>query len=245
MQKIRDCYTLSKRNEVTSLNCDEIFKIKLALSSLSNSVIMCPMIAHVYIKPATEDDTWTHFKRGVPVAVLHHDIDRIITSVQFCLADPYSGFAIWRESLSDLSKYKATQNNFHTFELLSKQGYMAGVKFPSEDGPCNFLRNVQDSIPKSSNTELTFSKVMVASPFLRRLRREGDSHSSMRKKINKDEISTPCMFTHVTSATMIKRKTKSRESSRLPKDTKSNKFTKNPGAPSPLLRKQNSTNVCF
>lgn len=192
-----NCNTLPRSSDNIRIKDQELFKIKLALSSLTNSVILCPMVANLYTQSPTDDETWTYFKRGVPGIILNHNMERTVTSVQLCLADPDSGFAIWRETLFISSDYKATQKNFHTFKMASNNNCMAGIRFPLDEGANIFLREVISNIPKVT-LESNISPVQAQKS---KSSRKGTSF--MKKKISKEEISKPCMFTHVTSTTVM------------------------------------------
>lgn len=167
----------------------ELFKIKLALSSLTNSVLICPVVATLYTQSTADNETWNCCKRGAPGLILSHNTDREVISCHLCIADPESGFALWREKLLPASEYKATQKNFHTFKLLSDgvENTMAGIRFPSDESACIFLRDVLGHIPKEG--------VHPDSPNSNKL----SSRKSIKNKIKKSEISQPCMFKHVTS----------------------------------------------
>jgi WH1 domain. len=174
----------------------ELFKIKLALSSLTNSVVICPVVATLYTLSTSDNETWNCCKRGAPGLILTHNSDREIICCQLCIADPESGFALWRENLMISSDYKASQKNFHTFNLISDgvNNKMAGIRFPSDESACTFLRDVLESIPKEG--------VCPDSPTTKKER------SKVTKKIKKSEISQPCMFKHVTSINNMKQKDK-------------------------------------
>ena len=220
--------TLPRKNDVR-IKDQELFKIKLALSSLTNSVVLCPMVANLYTQSPTDDETWTYFKRGVPGIILNHDIDRTVIAVQLCLADPDTGFAIWREALLNTSDYKATQKNFHTFKMTSNNNCMAGIRFPLDEGANIFLREVLVNIPKVSYEP---KKSDVPDHKSKSLRKGG---SSIKKKISKEEISKPCMFTHVTSATVMNKvNDSSKQKSRSLKAKLSGKSNKYSGSGSSL-----------
>ena len=188
MDDVNDCHMLGRSGDNEKVKDNELFKIKLVLSSLANTIVLCPMVADLYTKSSTDNETWTYYKSGVPGIILNSDIDRVVISVQLCLADRDSGFATWRETLLNTSDYKATQNNFHTFKMTSQKNCMAGLKFPHHEGANIFLREILGNIsnlPDGSN----FSNVPL---------RESNV---TKKKICKAEISTPCMFTHVAGFT--------------------------------------------
>lgn len=195
--------TSTNLNNNSRIKDEEIFKIKLALSSLTNTVVVCPMIATLYTQSPSDDETWSCFKRGVPGLILSHDGNREVTCVQICIADAHSGFALWRETLLESSNYKSTQGNFHTFKLLSSSDdvdetkNMAGIRFPTEESGRVFLNDVLSNIPKGD--------VRPESS----LNTKGSRKFSL-KKIRKDEISTPCMFRHVTTSLQNKNRDRSK-----------------------------------
>ena len=194
----------STDNAVFHIEDHQIFKIKLALSSLSNSVIVCPMMVNMYTMSTQDDDeTWTHFKKGVPVVIMNKSIvDNIITSVNICLADPHSGFALWKEALQPTSKYKATQKNFHTFHIASSDLLMAGIRFPVSNLAEIFLKDVLVNVDKLENRSYSLTDLAQGE---RDVRSEKKTDFASRKKILKTQISRPCMFTHVTSAIEVKK----------------------------------------
>ena len=185
-----------ENNVIVRLKDAEMFKIKLCLSSLTNTVVICPVLCSIYVKNDMDDvinddvtsDSWTFMKRGAPCMVLIHDLNRDVCASQICVADPDSGFAVWRESVDKKCDYKLSEKNFHTFRLKdSEKGNMAGIIFPSIEYSNIFLKDVLSNLP---------DETVVAC-------REGSPKSIERrrstKKLKKNEISSPCMFTHVSS----------------------------------------------
>jgi len=190
----------------------ELFKIKLALSSLTNSVIISPVIATLYTQSTKDDETWNCCKRGAPGLIVSHNSDREVVNCQLCIADTDSGFAIWRESILPKSEYKASQKNFHTFNLISDgvDNKMAGIRFPSDESACGFLKDVLDNIPKEG--------VRADSPVSNKSRKQS-------KKIKKSEISQPCMFKHVTSVNNMKSRDKSQSMKVQSTKSKTSKYS--------------------
>lgn len=203
---------------------NELFKIKLALTSLTNTVVVCPYIATLYTQSPTDIETWTCFKRGAPGLIVSHNVDKEVTGCQICIADPDSGFAIWRETLCENSDYKASQRNFHTFNLLSsgEENTMAGIRFPSDESARVFFRDVLENIPKEANIQ----PESPASPLSKSTKR-------LSKKIRKCEISSPCMFQHVTSS--INNRARERSKSTINNNnTSKDKINKHSGSGSSL-----------
>lgn len=183
--------------------CDtELFKIKLSFSSLTNRVVVCPVVANLYSWKPSDIETWNYFKTGVPVLVIVHDGQTTSgknTQMQLCIVDRKNGFATWRENITESSEYRMSQRNFHTMKLSSpkEEGEMAGLKFPSEDIAAVFYKDVQCNIPAEE------AEMQVQQSPKHTDKRKGnkgkDNPSRNSKRLSKDDISSPCMFTHVTS----------------------------------------------
>ncbi|XP_028409151.1 uncharacterized protein LOC114531731 [Dendronephthya gigantea] len=174
------------------LTSQELFKVKLSLSCLSNRVTVCPVQAKLYL---LKGETWNHFKTGVAAVIFNtgESGDRNPKGVKLCLVELESGFASWNEDLSDNSQYKAQDTKFHTLMLQNNNGAnMAGLQFEDEGAASLFLKEIIDSIEelKSSNNTLELSKLEISS------RKE---KAKKFRKLKKSEISTPCLFTHVTN----------------------------------------------
>ena len=174
------------------LTTQELFKIKLSLSCLSNRVTVCPVQAKLYL---LKEETWKHFKTGVAAVIFNTGEcgDRNPKGVKLCLVELESGFASWKEDLSDSSQYKAQDTKFHTLVLQNNNGAnMAGLQFEDEGAASLFFKEIIDSIEelKSANNATELSKLELSS------RRE---KAKKFRKLKKSEISTPCLFTHVTN----------------------------------------------
>ena len=198
VRRVSVFYTMS--DSTVRVSDEQIFKIKLSLSSLSTSVILCPMLTSLYTKTTSrDDDTWIYLKKGVPGIILNHGTTSNKTtttghfSVELGLADPTTGFLLWKESVCVTSQYRSSQKNFHTFK--TSEDTMAGLKFPLDEGANIFLHDVVRCIGSMSPvTDVVVTKKNdTNSKKTLRMRRENS------KQRNKIDISTPCMFSHVTS----------------------------------------------
>lgn len=179
-------------NHSTRLTSQELFKVKLSLSCLSNRVTVCPVQAKLYL---LKGDSWKLHKTGVAAVILNTGEcgDRNPKGVKLSLVELESGFPSWNEDLSDSSQYKAQDTKFHTLVLNNNNGAgMAGLQFEEEGAASLFLKEIIDSIDelKSSNNVTELSKLEISS------RKE---KVKKFKKLKKSEISTPCLFTHVTN----------------------------------------------
>lgn len=179
-------------DENVRLSTQELFKVKLSLSCLSNRVTVCPVQAKLYL---LKGEAWTHFKTGVAAVIFNTGEcgDRNPKSVKLCLVELESGFSSWNEDLSDSSHYKAEDNTFHSLVLQNNNGAnMAGLQFSEEGAASLFLKEILDSIDelKSAKYATELTKLEISS------RKE---KAKKFRKLKKSEISTPCLFTHVTN----------------------------------------------
>ncbi len=178
----------------------EIFKIKLSFSSLTNSVVVCPVVANLYSWKPSDTETWNYCKTGVPVLVIVHDaqMSSKIKQTQLCIVDRSNGFATWRENITEQSEYKMSQRNFHTIKLSQpkEEGEMVGIKFPGDEIAAVFFKDVQCNMPEVTEPETELSPKHTSSK--KKSIKQKDSQKLL-KKLNKEDISSPCMFTHVTS----------------------------------------------
>lgn len=179
-------------NYSTRLSNQELFKVKLSLSCLSNRVIVCPVQAKLYL---LKGDSWKLYKTGVAAVILNTGEcgDRNPRGVKLSLVELESGFPSWNEDLSDNSQYKAHDTKFHTLVLNNNNGAgMAGLQFEEEGAASLFLKEIIDSIGelKTSKYATDLSKLEISS------RKE---KAKKFRKLKKSEISTPCLFTHVTN----------------------------------------------
>lgn len=192
--------TVSDEALSEKLSEKDIFKIKLSLSCLSNRVVVSGTTAVLYFwqppSPESPSNQWTYSLSGVPVLVISSGDsgDRNPRGVYVGLVERESGFATWKETITANSNYREQQKNFHTLALSTGDGTMAGIRFNCEDSANTFLKSVIDAVEENSTA--------ASAPELNKL----STHTSKERlkkfrKLKKVEISTPCLFSHVTSIT--------------------------------------------
>ena len=179
----------------------DIFKIKLSLSCLSNRVVVCGALANLYLwqPPSIEcpSNKWTFVRTGVPVLVISTGDSgaRNPKGVHLSLVERDSGFTTWKETLTSCSNYKEQQKNFHTLTIAANgAGTMAGFRFNCTEAASIFLKDVETAVQEML--------LCTSAPELNKL--EGSTSKERFKKfrkLKKVEISTPCLFSHVTSIT--------------------------------------------
>lgn len=192
--------TLSDDALSEKLSDKDVFKIKLSLSCLSNRVVVCATTASLYHwQPPTLErpsNQWSLDRKGVPVLVISTGDSgaRNPKGVHLSLVERDSGFATWKETLTSSSNYREQQKNFHTLMLSNGDGTMAGFRFNCEEAASVFLRDVEAAVQEHLSA--------TSAPELNKLP-SSTSRERLKKfrKLKKVEISTPCLFSHVTSIT--------------------------------------------
>lgn len=192
--------TLSEEALGERLTEKDIFKIKLSLSCLSNRVVVCGATASLYFwqPPSLESPSnqWTLARSGVPVLVISTGDcgARNPKGVYLSLVERDSGFATWKETLTSSSNYREQQKNFHTLMLSSGDGTMAGFRFNCEEAANSFLKDVEAAVEEALTA--------ASAPELNKLQTSNGKEKVKKfRKLKKVEISTPCLFSHVTSIT--------------------------------------------
>ena len=192
--------TLSDEALGERLTEKDIFKIKLSLSCLSNRVVVCGATASLYFwqPPSLESPSnqWTLARSGVPVLVISTGDcgARNPKGVYLSLVERDSGFATWKETLTSSSNYREQQKNFHTLMLSNGDGTMAGFRFNCEEAANAFLKDVEAAVEEALTA--------ASAPELNKLQTSNGKEKVKKfRKLKKVEISTPCLFSHVTSIT--------------------------------------------
>lgn len=190
--------TLSDEALGERLTEKDIFKIKLSLSCLSNRVVVCGATASLYFwePPSLESPSnqWTLARSGVPVLVISTGDSggRNPKGVYLNLVERDSGFATWKEALTTSSNYREQQKNFHTLMLSNGDGTMAGFRFNCEEAANSFLKDVEAAVQEVLTA--------ASAPELNKLQPNTSKERFKKfRKLKKVEISTPCLFSHVTS----------------------------------------------
>ncbi|KAJ7337934.1 hypothetical protein OS493_008093 [Desmophyllum pertusum] len=174
------------------ISAKDVFKIKLSLSCLSNRVVVCGTTASLYLwrPPSIErpSNQWTLERSGVPVLVISTGDSgaRNPKGVHVSLVEQDSGFCDMERDANLEFKLQRT-----TKEL----SYVDALKWRRDNEAANvFLKDVETAV----------QEVLAAAsaPELNKLP-SSSSRERLKKfrKLKKVEISTPCLFSHVTSIT--------------------------------------------
>lgn len=110
---------VSDSNVIDCIYSGEFLKIKITNLSISFQVYVCPSLANLYENVNKSD--WRLKYTGVPVLI--HDKgsarSRNLPRVTFILAERGSCFALWQDTIDNLSAYRVAGPAFHTMCLSS------------------------------------------------------------------------------------------------------------------------------
>lgn len=144
---------------------------------------------------------WELSRTGIPVIIFDKGETkaRDKRQLQICLAERGTGFVLWKDIIDNLSDYSAHHPCFHTLYLSCDHRKMAGLSFDSQSAAQQFHEQIEtltsDPLnialtgPKKSNKKLKFLKKQMSI----------NANASNYKLPKKCDISSPCLFQHVTN----------------------------------------------
>ena len=159
---------------------DPVQKIKLNLSSQTNTALVLPTIVSLYTQELSNGELWSYFMKGVLCFIVTSDAEKKTFSSTICYCRSRYGYS-QIQPLSRSVHYRATQKNFHTFHFKDQHYLLAGQRFLNEPTANRFLTLVLNNLPKSD----------LPKEIVQKTRKKSTS-----RKVSKEEISTSCMFQH-------------------------------------------------
>lgn len=187
--------------EETSLGTEvsdvERQQIESFLSGLGTEIYVSSSMANLYQAAGVKSKKdWHLTYTGVPVLMYDKGSakSRCAPRVTFVLAERGTCFALWKDTIDNLSSYKVSGKAFHTMCLSTDHSRVIGFSFDSNEAAMEFWENVERL---TSNPE----NISLSAP--------GRKRKSMKNKRvkakplpPKSQISLPCQFAHVTNVTM-------------------------------------------
>uniref|UniRef100_A0A182TS98 WH1 domain-containing protein n=1 Tax=Anopheles melas TaxID=34690 RepID=A0A182TS98_9DIPT len=154
-------------------------------------VYVSSSLANLYERVGKED--WRLVFTGIPV--LLHDKgstrSRCTPRVSFVLAERGTCFALWKDTIDNLSDYKVAAAAFHTMCLSADHRKMIGFSFDSNQAAREMWVRVEEL---TSNPE----NIALSAPGRKRKTQKRAKPIVLPPK---SQISQPCQFNHVTSVT--------------------------------------------
>ncbi|XP_058166946.1 serine/threonine-protein kinase pakB [Anopheles ziemanni] len=166
-------------------------QIESFFSGLGTEVYVSSSLANLYERVGKED--WRLVFTGIPV--LLHDKgstrSRCTPRVTFVLAERGTCFALWKDTIDNLSDYKVAAAAFHTMCLSADHRQVIGFSFDSNQAAREMWVRVEEL---TSNPE----NIALSAPGRKR---KTPKRAKPIVLPPKSQISQPCQFNHVTSVT--------------------------------------------
>ncbi|EAA12473.4 AGAP007736-PA [Anopheles gambiae str. PEST] len=166
-------------------------QVESFFSGLGTEVYVSSSLANLYERVGKED--WRLVFTGIPV--LLHDKgstrSRCTPRVSFVLAERGTCFALWKDTIDNLSDYKVAAAAFHTMCLSADHRKVIGFSFDSNQAAREMWVRVEEL---TSNPE----NIALSAPGRKRKTQKRAKPIVLPPK---SQISQPCQFNHVTSVT--------------------------------------------
>lgn len=167
-------------------------QVESFFSGLGTEVYVSTSLANLYESIGKED--WRLVYTGIPV--LLHDKgctrSRCTPRVSFVLAERGTCFALWKDTIDNLSDYKVAAAAFHTMCLSADHRKVIGFSFDSNQAAREMWVRVEELISNPEN-------IALSAPGRKRKSKKTSSKPIVLPP--KSQISQPCQFHHVTSVT--------------------------------------------
>lgn len=183
-------------------------------SSRGTKVFVCSCLANLYFNQNSpyvpqKQVQWELIVTGIPVVVMDcgETRSRSVRQLQIILAERGTGFTLWKEVITDFSRYEEAERTFHTLMTSSEPARLAGLSFDDAFSAAKFYQHVKalsnENLDLNSNSNSSKKK---ADKYNKQRRHSfvggaSNGHIGGAKKgiLRKAEISTPVCFKHITS----------------------------------------------
>ncbi|XP_055541824.1 uncharacterized protein LOC129727737 isoform X2 [Wyeomyia smithii] len=166
-------------------------QVESFFSGLGTEVYVSTSLANLYESIGKDD--WRLVYTGIPV--LLHDKgctrSRCTPRVSFVLAERGTCFALWKDTIDNLSDYKVAAAAFHTMCLSADHRKVIGFSFDSNQAAREMWVRVEELISNPEN-------IALSAPGRKRKSKKVTKPIVLPPK---SQISQPCQFHHVTSVT--------------------------------------------
>ncbi|XP_047001585.1 uncharacterized protein LOC124619320 [Schistocerca americana] len=182
------------QHDSSSVSEQERLQVEAAFRSLKTQVYVCGSLANLYLG-STSGDEWRLESTGVPVLLLDLGAARARTQrrIQLVLAERGTCFALWRDTIDNLTNYRVAGRAFHTMHLSSDHTTLVGLSFDSERAADEMAGRVERLTSSPEN-------ISLSAPGRSKTSRGRRSAQPPPPPLpTKSHISQPCCFQHITS----------------------------------------------
>ena len=168
-------------------------RIETSFRGHKTQIWVCRTMANLYVEEGSgKEATWSLKFTGVPALLLDlgETKSRNKRRLQIILAEKESGFELWKDIIDNLTSYKVQEPHFHTLYLSSDHRRKIGLSFNEGDAAMTFHKQLEELTSDPENISLSAPGKKKSKPKDRPVK---------YKAPKKNDISTPCNFSHVTT----------------------------------------------
>ena len=190
----------------------DLQQVEMFYKSHKTDVIVCRSLANLYIgstasncvpssrtsaepgrvSPASGSDSWEFVTTGIPLLVLDSGDHHRTRQLSIVVAEKGTGFVLWKDVVSHLTRYACLHTNFHTLRLSSDHNKLAGLSFDDSQAAADFAASVLQLTSDPEDDLLMLSKKN------KKKKKQESKKKPKYKPPKKTDISQPCCFQHVT-----------------------------------------------
>nr|KAG5693472.1 hypothetical protein BaRGS_006462 [Batillaria attramentaria] len=188
----------------------DVQQVEMFYKSHKSDVIVCHSLANLYFGsavassstpslvtsqgsfPASGSESWDFVSTGIPLLVLDSGKHHRTRQLSIVLAEKGTGFVLWRDVVSHLTRYTCPHANFHTLRVSADNNKLAGLSFDDSKAAADFAATFQQMTSDPNDDLLMLSKKG------KKKKKKEESKKVKYKPPKKTDISQPCCFQHVT-----------------------------------------------
>lgn len=193
----------------------DVLQVEAFFRSHKTVVNVCPTLANVYFSTTssttttttagssptvTADVNWQLAYTGIPVLLLDSGETRSRTKkrIQIVISEKGTGFLLWKDTIDNLSNYRASDAHFHTMYLSMDHRRMVGLSFDNASAARDFYERIETLTSDPANISLSGPGSTKAAKKAAAAKQKQKRHKDRVRLPNKTDISQPCCFQHVT-----------------------------------------------
>lgn len=158
-------------------------------------VYVCGSMANLYMhNSSTAEGGWDLKFTGIPVVLYDSGETRSRNQrrIQILLVERGTAFALWRDTIDNLTSYKVSSQGFHTMCLSTDHTQLVGLSFDCAEAAQGMWAHIDRLTSDPEN-------IRLSGPGGRSKSSRKQKPASARPLPDKKHISQPCCFMHVTN----------------------------------------------
>lgn len=157
---------------------------------------MCGSMANLYVHNSSPEGSWDLKFTGIPVVLYDSGETRSRDKprIQILLVERGTCFALWRDTIDNLTSYKVSSQGFHTMCLSTDHTQLIGLSFDCSEAAQQLWSHIDRLTSDPENIRLSGPGNRSKSA-----RKQKHRPAPVRRLPDKSHISTPCCFEHITN----------------------------------------------